>query len=280
MAKTALVLGGGGSLGAFSVGAVRYLMVDKGIRPDIVTGTSTGALAAVLAASGEPALLTDIYTNVETADVLHRSFLGDAGVIAHGYLNSVEPLKELIETYLTDARLDRIRTRNVELSVAVTNLQSGKVEYGTESQSIEALRRLVLASTCQPILMPTIALGGHDYLDGGIMQMLPIDRAIHLGATKVYAIATMPAPSDRAPITRRFPNTPGTDVLNYTLRRAVWLLATQQTDDAIALARARGVDLTAIRPARNLTSDPLEFDRAEMTAMVDEGYRRAKALLP
>ena len=274
------VLGGGGSLGAFSVGAVRYLMVDKAIHVDVVTGTSTGALAAVLVASGEPGLLSDLYSNVTTADVLHRSFLGDAGVILHGYLNTVDPLKSLIDTYLTAARLARIRSRGVKLGVAATNLQTGKLEFGTQDDDLERLKRFVLASACQPILMPTITIGHHEYLDGGILQMLPVQRALDQGATKIYAIATSAAPADRAPISRRFPNQPGTDVLNFTLRRSVWLMALQQTDDTIALLQARGVDLEAIRPARDLVPDPLVFDRAAMQALVDEGYLRAKALLP
>ena len=67
----AFVLGGGGSLGAFSVGVARWLLVDKAIQPDIVTGTSTGAIASVLVATGEIGLLSDLYTNVTTQDVLH-----------------------------------------------------------------------------------------------------------------------------------------------------------------------------------------------------------------
>lgn len=275
-----LVLGGGGSLGAFGVGVCRWLLVDKGLSFDVVTGTSTGALSAVLAASGEVGLLGDIYSNVQTRDVLHQSLLGDAGVVAHGYVNSVDPLEDLIDTYLTPQRLQRIVNRGVKLRIAATNLQTGIVEYGTEADDLGRLKKMILASACQPVLMPTIEIDGHDYLDGGVMQMLPIQAALDAGATKVYAAATSAAPADRPPIARRFPNGPGTDVLNYTLRRAVLLLATQQTDDTIALMQARGVDLTVFRPASTLAASPLEFDPADMAAMVDEGYLRAKALLP
>lgn len=276
----AIVLGGGGSLGAFSVGCARWLLVDKGIRPDIVTGTSTGAIAAVLVASGEIALLSDLYTNVSTRDVLHRSFIGDLNVVLHGYTNSVDPLRSLIDTYLTEARRQRIVSRGVKLQIAATNLQTGRVEYADETQPLERLKKFVLASSCQPALMPTIPIDGHDYLDGGIRQMLPLQRAVDLGATTIYACATSAADADRAPITRRFPNAPGTDVFNYTLRRAVLLMTDQITDDTLALALERGVAVTAFRPAATLAADPLEFDPARMAAMVDEGYLRAKQLLP
>ncbi len=277
---TAIVLGGGGSLGAFSVGVARWLLVDKGITPNIVTGTSTGAIAAVLVASGEIALLSDLYSNVSTRDVLHASFIGDLNVILHGYTNSVDPLKDLIDTYLTEQRRQRIVTRGVKLQIAATNLQTGKVEYADETAPLDRLKKFVLASSCQPALMPTIQIGSNDYLDGGIRQMLPVQRALDLGATKIYASATSAADADRAPISRRFPNAPGTDVFNYTLRRAVLLLTDQITDDTIALAIERGVDITAFRPAATLAGDPLQFDPATMAAMVDEGYLRAKAILP
>ncbi|MCA9611005.1 MAG: patatin-like phospholipase family protein [Myxococcales bacterium] len=277
---TAIVLGGGGSLGAFSVGVARWLLVDKGIHPDIVTGTSTGAIAAVLVASGEVGLLSDLYSNVTTRDVLHASFIGDLNVILHGYTSSVDPLKNLIDTYLTEQRRQRIVNRGVKLQIAATNMQTGRVEYADETEPLDRLRKFVLASSCQPALMPTIQIDGHDYLDGGVRQMLPLQRALDLGATKIYASATSAAEADRAPITRRFLNSPGTDVFNYTLRRAVLLLTDQITDDTIALAVERGVDITAFRPAATLAGDPLEFDPATMAAMIDEGYLRAKQILP
>jgi len=276
----AIVLGGGGSLGAFSVGVARWLTIDKAIKPDIVTGTSTGALAAVLVASGEVALLSDLYTNVSTRDVLHQSFLGDIDVIIHGYTNSVAPLKDLIDTYFTEARRQKIVNRGVKLQIAATNLQKGVVEYADETEDLERLKKFVLASSCQPALMPTIDIDGNDYLDGGIMQMLPVQRAIDLGATKIYASATSAAPADRPAITRRFPNSPGTFVFNYTLRRAVILMTDQMTDDTVALQLERGVDITTFRPASTQGPDPLEFNPAEMAAMVDAGYLRAKAILP
>ncbi|RLB51903.1 MAG: hypothetical protein DRJ42_15970 [Deltaproteobacteria bacterium] len=277
---TAIVLGGGGSLGAFSVGVARWLLVDKGIRPDIVTGTSTGALAAVLVASGEVSLLSDLYTNVSTRDVLHQSFLGDLDVVLHGYTNSVEPLQNLIDEYLTEERRQRILDRGVKLQIAALNLQKGVVEYAGAGSNLERLKKFVLASSCQPALMPTIEIDGYDYVDGGVMQMVPVQRAVDIGATKIYAVATSAAPADRPPISRRFPNSPGTDVFNYTLRRAILLMTDQLTDDMIALQLERGVDITAIRPARTQTPDPLEFAPSEMAAMMDAGYLRARQLLP
>ncbi len=277
---TAIVLGGGGSLGAFSVGVARWLLVDKGIRPDIVTGTSTGALAAVLVASGEISLLSDLYTNVSTRNVLHQSFLGDLDVVLHGYTNSVEPLQNLIDEYLTEERRQRIVDRGVKLQIAALNLQKGVVEYAGAGSDLERLKKFVLASSCQPALMPTIEIDGYDYVDGGVMQMVPVQRAVDIGATKIYAVATSAAPGDRPPISRRFPNSPGTDVFNYTLRRAILLMTDQLTDDMIALQLERGVDITAIRPARTQTPDPLEFAPSEMAAMMDAGYLRAQQLLP
>lgn len=276
----AIVLGGGGSLGAFNVGVVRWLLIDKGIAPAVVTGTSTGALGAVLTATGEIGLLSDIYTNVTTRDVLHRSFLGDVNLVLHGFVNSVDPLRDLIDTYFTPARRQKIIDDGVELRIAATNLQTGAVENASQNDSLDHLKAFVLASSCQPALMPTIRIGSDDYLDGGIMQMLPVQAALDAGATKIYASAVTATPANRPPLTRQFPNAPGTDVLNFTLRRAVLLRAAQQTDDTIALLQERGVDITVFQPASSLAPDPLTFNPAEMSAMVDEGYLRAQAILP
>src|ERR1700750_501901 len=72
----ALVVSGGGSKGAFAVGAVKYLMLERGLEVDVLAGASTGALVtALIAAKWKDALppLETEYTTVTTGDILDGS---------------------------------------------------------------------------------------------------------------------------------------------------------------------------------------------------------------
>jgi predicted acylesterase/phospholipase RssA len=75
----ALVISGGGSKGAFAVGVLKYLIGIKGQQYSYIAGTSTGALMAPLAATGEIDKLEDIYTTRNTRDILVKGALFDVG---------------------------------------------------------------------------------------------------------------------------------------------------------------------------------------------------------
>ena len=95
MAKKALVISGGGSKGAFAVGALAYMVEELGLTFDLVAGTSTGALIAPLAVLGDVDGLVRIYTSVETKDII-RKRNPVLAVLFHSSFYSSEPLEKLI----------------------------------------------------------------------------------------------------------------------------------------------------------------------------------------
>ena len=124
MAKTALVVSGGGSKGAFAVGALRYIhdhvrAVDKF---DVYCGTSTGSLIVPLAACGELALLENQYTTLRQDDLVR---LGVVGNLENGIsLHDARPLKNKIASLLTQARYDLLRARATPVFLASVCLQT------------------------------------------------------------------------------------------------------------------------------------------------------------
>ena len=91
MERTGLAISGGGSKGAFAVGAIEYL-VEQGCHFDLVSGTSTGALIAPLVAIGDITALTKLYTSVKTKDIVRHNW-------RKFYWNAVldtKPLEKLI----------------------------------------------------------------------------------------------------------------------------------------------------------------------------------------
>jgi NTE family protein len=219
MTRTALVISGGGPKGAFAVGAVQVL-AERGIAFDIVCGTSTGALIAPLVVTsrtmpGELALLEQIYTSVETADIvtlrpLVAAFLHGAAV------SDALPLRRLIERVITGERWEVIRRAAMQMFVAAVPLQTGRAEYfqagGPPSSATvavvnavrdrEELVRAIWASACEPVLTPPVDVrdqaARRQYVDGGLCDYFPAGIAIDNGATDIYAVILRPLARETA----------------------------------------------------------------------------------
>ncbi|GAB3556238.1 patatin-like phospholipase family protein [Spirosoma fluminis] len=211
MAKTALVISGGGSKGAFAVGALSF--IHQHVQPidrfDVYCGTSTGSLIVPLAALGEMALLEQIYTTTRQADVLNMGGIGN--LITGVSLHDATPLKRLIETNLTDARFNRLKTSGKPVFLATVCLQTERLVYfGMQPASGNAaydvnliqtatdLRRAMLASSCQPVFMQPVewrpgTVPVRQYADGGIRELTPLQAAIDNGAEIIIAITNSPA---------------------------------------------------------------------------------------
>lgn len=212
MAKTALVISGGGSKGAFAVGALKY--IQERVRPinkfDLYCGTSTGALIVPLAAGGELALLEEQFTTARQADVLK---LGSVLNLAVGVsLHDATPLKNRIEAQLTQARYERLRAPGgAPLFLATTCLQTERLVYwttqagaaSTENYDVEPinsltdLRRAMLASACQPVFMQPIEVRPgtrpvRQYVDGGVREITPLQAAVDQGAETIVVITLSP----------------------------------------------------------------------------------------
>ncbi len=209
MKKRALVVSGGGSKGAFAVGAIRHMVDELGLSFEFISGTSTGSLIAPLVVTDELDELEEIYTTVTTRDVLIRRRLSDA--LRANSLFDVEPLWRLIDERLTRRRADAILASSVQLAITTVCLQTGRVTYFhagpdlVHGEDVDAhrihgrteLMRAVLASANQPVLMPPVQIpsGGEpvrQYVDGGVREFAPLKIAIDNGATEVYAVVLSP----------------------------------------------------------------------------------------
>lgn len=222
MAKTALVISGGGSKGAFAVGALSF--IHDNVRHidqfDVYCGTSTGSLIVPLAAIGELGLLKTLYTTTKQADVLNMG--GILNLTNRVSLHDATPLKRLIETHMTDARFAKLKASGKPVFVATICLQTERLVYfamqpstGNASYDVQQiqtatdLRRAMLASSCQPVFMQPIewrpgAVPVRQYVDGGVRELTPFQAAIDHGAETIIAITNSPAqtPEDNQLITK------------------------------------------------------------------------------
>lgn len=188
--RNAVVLSGGGSLGAAQVGALRALF-EAGIRPDLFVGCSVGALnAAFLAVDPTPERLDQleaIWLKLQRGDVFGptnklkttQAFLH--AVRRDDHLYEPDALRNLVRTWVP---LKDLGDTAVPCHVVTTDLMTGTPCWWSTGDPLPILT----ASACLPALFPPVPLGGSLHVDGGVTAPVPIERALDLGAMRVWVL--------------------------------------------------------------------------------------------
>jgi predicted acylesterase/phospholipase RssA len=224
MTKNALVISGGGSKGAFAVGAVEHLVEELNINFDIVSGTSIGALIAPLIITNEVEELVTIFRSLKTKDLLKKRCLLLA-LLKYDSIYDVSPGWRIIQKELNEERTQRVLNSEKQMFLTTVNLQTGQVVYFQSGppaktddkttvipiETREQLQKAVLASANQPVLMsPVEVLPGSDpvrqYADGGVREIAPLKIVIDNGATDIYAVIL--SPEQHEPVNERFRKIP------------------------------------------------------------------------
>ncbi|GAA5030620.1 patatin-like phospholipase family protein [Microbacterium fluvii] len=185
--SVAFVLGGGGVRGAAEVGMLQALL-ERGIRPDLVVGASIGAInGAVLAADPEGDVvgrLTDAWTSPEAAAVYGNGFFAQLGRLARTrtHLNSPEPLEHLLRQSLGhDRTFEQLKVPFLAVAASIERAAEHVFDSGP-------LIPAILASASVPGLLPPTEIGGEHFLDGGIVDSIPISPAVDAGARTIYVL--------------------------------------------------------------------------------------------
>lgn len=187
---TAFVLAGGGTRGAAQIGMLLAL-ADRGITPEAVYGSSVGAINAA-GFAGRPdaagvAELAAIWKQVTRDDVFPQGRMPapwrffQTRESVHGN----DALRRLVAGQLT---FDRLEDAAVPLQVVATSLTDGQVRWLTRGPAVDA----VLASSALPALLPPVVIGGETLIDGGVVDNVPIGRAIEQGARRVFVLLCGP----------------------------------------------------------------------------------------
>jgi NTE family protein len=184
--KIAFVLGGGGSLGALEVGMLRALL-ERDIRPDIVLGTSVGALnGAAVAAQPDLAmidLLETTWRNLATDPVYGGSFFSTAATIIRSKvsIHPNGPLRSLIRRTLPVRRFEDLAIPFQCVAACIERASEHWFHAGD-------LEPAILASTAVPGLLPPVKVGQEHFMDGGLVNSIPLERGFQLGAKEVYVL--------------------------------------------------------------------------------------------
>ena len=184
--RTAFVLGGGGVLGATQVGMLRALL-EQAIVPDLILGTSVGALNGALLATG-PSLaavdqLTALWSELAATEVFSGSVFGRARTLLtqRTHLHSADGLRELAETHLAVSNIEDLP---VQFQCVAASVEKATAHWFTAGPVADA----VLASCAVPGLLPPVRIDGEHFMDGGLVHSIPVGRAVALGAQRIYVL--------------------------------------------------------------------------------------------
>jgi NTE family protein len=186
-ATTAFVLGGGGRWGAVEVGMLRALD-EAGIKPDLVLGTSIGAfngsVIADLPGAVGVARLAELWIEIAEADVLQGSRVDRfrKAITLKPALHDTSEMRRLLgHVHSGDRQIEDLQTR---FQCVAASIERAAEHWFIEGPLIEAL----LASSAIPALFPPVEIGGEHFYDGGLVNSVPLARAVELGASTIYVL--------------------------------------------------------------------------------------------
>jgi len=294
---TAFVLSSGAARGALQVGALKAL-IERGITPDVIVGTSIGAWnGAMLARNPNQQGIDSLekaWSSLTTSRVLlgwephlptaTQAFAGAFVVAAirrvtQGYpsLYGDAGLRQVFSEHLDKMRFEDTQ---VPLRVIAANLTTGGLTVFGRGPVELAL----LASAAIPGIFPPVRIGGQILVDGGALESASIDTAIRMGARRIFVLDAgydvtseledgLRALLNRSPRNGRQQNA---HALAVILERTATMMGRYQLDRAIERV-PQGIEVHILRPPSNMNEAVLDFDHA--SSWIELSYRHATRYL-
>jgi NTE family protein len=299
----AIVLSGGGAKGAFQVGVLDELVVQRGVSVDIVAGVSTGAIQALGVAQDDVPGLVQRWLGIRgNGDIYTERPLGVVGgLLGEDSIYDTKPLRKLIKGFADDGKL---QASGRKLLLGVVNLGTG--QFRTIDESVPGIASWVYASCAMPVFFDPLLTKAADgtkeqWVDGGVRNVTPLDAALEFNPRGVIVVRASPKPQP-GPV-RTFP-----DLIKIGLRAVDILQSEVSINDTsnaalindlisareaqmralqaegisgaqasrilrpldLQLARYRFAPIRVIEPDHEV-SDTLEFDPAKIRAAIDAG---------
>ena len=239
-------------------------LYERGIRPDMLVGTSVGAVNSAWIAGQADVdgveRLGEIWMGLRRRDVFPINPLtGAAGLLGRAnHFIANDALRAVLEANVPFKRLEEA---SVPLHVVTTDLKTGRAAIMTSGPAVPAL----LASCAIPGVFPPVTIGRRQYIDGGVANHTAMSVAVELGATEVYVL----------PVGYPWLNREPTNVLGMALHALARIFEqkldaeVEQNRDKASIHVLPAMDVTDISPA----------DFSHTRELIDWGYKATRRYL-
>lgn len=271
----ALVLSGGGGRGAYECGVYKYLE-EAELIPDILVGTSIGAINAAAIASGKTAReLEEAWLSTRTRDI-HRFWR----LRPWNAIYDTSPWYRTLYRFIDFDALARTEKR---LLITATEVEAGDLRI-FDNREVTLTPAHILASCSIPLVYPWTRIGDRHYWDGAVMANTPLAAAIDAGADEIYVVLLSPV-GERFIPTPRWPWQAFAVMLDLALSATfendikqlerINQFVAQQMDEKHRYIRCR-----VIVPSREIPlSQVLRYDPKTSRELIQLGYEDARRAL-
>ena len=269
--KIGLVLEGGGMRGLYTAGVLDVMMEHQWM-PDVVCGTSAGVTFGVNLLSQQKGRVLRY----------NCRYAGDRRYISlHSWLTTGNMINRDFAYDLLPHELDPFDEETFEQSKAafyatITNMRTGQAEYVRITNTWQQMD-VIRASASLPIICQPVEWQGEKYLDGGLVDNIPLDKCIELGCDKIIIVLTRPLEYVRND------HIAGVCRLFYPRYKALLRAIEQRNDKYNArLQQIRRLEqegkVFVLRPSENISVGRLEKDVARLQALHQLGVADATRL--
>jgi NTE family protein len=186
--SVAFVMSGGASLGSIQAGMLQALY-EREIRPDVIVGTSVGAINGGFIASRPQTRktadeLADVWRGMRRQEVFpFNPVTALLGVANRNFVVPDAPLRRLIKHQL---QFDRLEYAPIPLHLIAVDLFSGRERRLSSGPALDA----IVASASIPGVFPPVDWEDTELIDGGVANNTPISHAVDLGCETIYVLPT------------------------------------------------------------------------------------------
>lgn len=294
MSKSALVISGGGSKGAFAGGVAQYLIENDKQEYDIFMGTSTGSLLVSHLAANKINSIKQAFTHVTQASIFSNNpfVIKQKGKIVKTKINHFNVIKnfirgkktfgeslnlrQLLSKEISPSLFEAIKTTSSEVVVCVSNLTLNKIEFKSISDcSYDDFIDWIWISCNYLPFMSLVVKNRYEYADGGFGCIIAIEEAIKRGATHVDAIVLTTEEQQL----NRMRSRNAFDLLLSTFDFMGNQIYLDNLKVGELLAKKYNVKLRLFYTPRVLTTNSLVFNQQEMEQWWSEGWEHTRKLL-
>lgn len=240
-----ITLSGGGVRGFAQLGALIALR-EHGIEPDIISGTSVGAIVGALYADGyTPEKIYEIFKTIRFSDLVAVNF-------EEGGFFKTTGIQSILEKYLRAKRFEELR---IPLKIIASDIEEGKACCFAEGELIPA----IIASCAVPIVFAPVSINGHYYVDGGMFDNFPV-KCIRKECRKIIGVNVSPV------VKMKYDKS-----IKYVIERSMNYMVGANTQESIKMCDYLITD-------EKLSYNSL-FDTKNIEVMYKQGYLSAQSYL-